>query len=290
MKSVLYRMESDLKLKRLSDDTRKEYLRCAKDFVAFFDQPPQELHEEDVRRYLHHLVEVRKSSASNHKMHLAAIRFLYGVTLGRPDVTEHIPWPKVSSRLPEVLSFEEVHDLLEAASTPLYRNAFMVSYGAGLRVSETMRLAADDIDSKRGVIVVRNGKGDKDRLTMLSPRLLGSLRKYWSKGRPRSPQPWLFPGKTTDGHISRESLQAEVRKACGRAGMRKPVRYHSLRHAFATHLLESGVDIRVIQALLGHRSLSSTARYTRVRTDYIAQVKSPLELLHERLKGSTKPT
>jgi integrase len=129
-----------------------------------------------------------------------------------------------------VLSFEEIHGLLEAASSQLYRNAFMAAYGAGLRVSETMRLASGDIDSDRGVIVVRNGKGDKDRLTMLSPRLLQSLRDYWSKDRPRSAQPWLFPGKTKDGHISRESLQAEVRKACYRAGVRKPVRYHSLRH------------------------------------------------------------
>jgi site-specific recombinase XerD len=281
-------MESDLKLKRLSDKTHKEYLRCAKDFVAFFDMPPQKLCEEDVRNYLHHLVEVREASTSTHKMHLAAIKFLYSVTLGRPEVTEHIPWPKVTSRLPDVLSFEEVHGLLEAASTQLYRNAFMVSYGAGLRVSETMRLAAGDIDSKRDVIVVRNGKGDKDRLTMLSPRLLDSLRSYWSKGRPRSPQPWLFPGKTKDGHISRESLQAEIVKACRKVGMRKTVRYHSLRHAFATHLLESGVDIRVIQALLGHRSIRSTARYTRVRTDHIARVKSPLELLHERF-GGPKP-
>jgi site-specific recombinase XerD len=282
-------MESDLKLKRLSDDTRKEYLRCVKDFVAFFDQPPQKLCEEDVRKYLHHLVEVRNASTSNHKMHLAAIKFLYSVTLGRPEVTEHIPWPKVTSRLPEVLSFEEVYGLIEAAPTPLYRNAFMVSYGAGLRVSETMRLTAGDIDSKRSVIVVRNGKGDKDRLTMLSPRLLDSLRNYWSKSRPHSAQTWLFPGKTKEGHISRESLQVSVHRACHNAGLRKPVRYHSLRHAFATHLLESGVDIRVIQALLGHRSISSTARYTRVRTDHIAQVKSPLELLHERF-GGPKPT
>jgi len=285
MKSVINLMESDLKLKRLSDDTRKEYLRCAKEFVAFFDQPPQELYENDVRKYLHNLVEVRKASTSNHKMHLAAIKFLYS-TLGCPWITANIPWPKVTSRLPEVLSFEEIHGLLEAASTPLYRNAFMVSYGAGLRVSETMRVAAGDIDSKRGVIVVRNGKGDKDRLTVLSPRLLDSLRNYWGKSRPRSAQPWLFPGKTKDGHISRESLQAEIRKARSRAGMRKPVRYHSLRHSFATHLLESGVDIRVIQALLGHRSLSATARYTQVRTDHIAQVTSPLELLHERFGGA----
>ena len=285
MKNPLDRMESDLKLKRLSDETRAEYLRCARGFVEFLDQPVEKLGEDDVRKYLLHLVEVRKLSPSSHKMHLAAVRFLYGVTLGRPEVVDKIPWPKVTSRLPEVLSFEEVHGLLEATSTPLYRNAFMAAYGAGLRVSETARLAAGDIDSDRGVLVVRNGKGDKDRLTMLSPRLLQSLRDYWSQGRPSSAQPWLFPGKTKKGHISRESLQAEVRKACRKAGVRKPVRYHSLRHSFATHLLESGVDIRVIQALLGHRSLRATARYTQVRTDHIVRVKSPLELLHERLGG-----
>jgi len=285
MRNPLDRMQSDLKLKRYSEGTREEYLRCARDFVEFFDKSAAKLGEDDVRKYLLQLVDVRKASASRHKMHLAAVKFLFTVTLGRPEVVDKIPWPKVTSRLPEVLSFEEVHGLLEATSTPLYRNAFMAAYGAGLRVSETTRLAAGDIDSDRGVLIVRNGKGDKDRLTMLSPRLLDSLRDYWGKSRPRSAQQWLFPGKTRDGHISRESLQAEVRKACRRAGVRKSVRYHSLRHSFATHLLESGVDLRVIQVLLGHRSLRATARYTQVRTDHIVRVKSPLELLHESLGG-----
>ena len=172
MKNPLDRMESDLKLKRLSKETRKEYLRCAWDLVDFYGGSPAQLDEDDVRRYLLHIVEVRGLSASSHKMHLAAVKFLFTVTLGRPEVVDKIPWPKVTSRLPQVLSFEEVHGLLEAASTPLYRNAFMAAYGAGLRVSETTRLAAGDIDSDRGVLIVRNGKGDKDRLTMLSPRLL----------------------------------------------------------------------------------------------------------------------
>jgi len=290
MKSVLDRMESDLKLKRLSEQTRAEYLRCATAFVEFLDQPVEKLGEDDVRKYLLHLVEVRKLSPSSHKMHLAAVRFLYDKTLGRPEVVKMIPWPKVPSRLPEIPSFEEVHGLFEAASSPLYLNAFMAAYGAGLRVSEATRLAAGDIDSDRGVIVVRNGKGDKDRLTMLSPRLLSSLRDYWVKSRPSSEHPWLFPGQTKRGHISRESLQSELRKTCRRAGVRKALRFHSFRHAFATHMLESGVDLRVIQALLGHKSIRSTARYTQVRIDHIGRLDSPLELLHEHRKGASSET
>ena len=286
MKNPLDRMESDLKLKRLSEGTRAEYLRCAREFVAFSGGRPEKVCEDDVRKYLLDLIETRRLSPSSHKMHLAAIKFLLGTTLGRPEVVDSIPWPKVTSRLPEILSFEEVGALLEATSTPLYRNAFMATYGAGLRVSETTRLAAGDIDSTRGVIVVRNGKGDHDRLTMLSPLLLDSLRDYWRAGRPRCSHPWLFPGKTTDGHISRESLQVELHKALRKAGVRKAVPYHSLRHSFATHLLESGVDIRIIQALLGHRSLRTTARYTQVRTDHIVRIKSPLDLLHEHLERS----
>lgn len=285
MKTLLDRMESDLKLKRLSEGTRKEYLRCARDFVGFFDQTPEELDEDDVRRYLLHLVEVRKASTAKHKMHLAAVKFLFDKTLGRPEVVKTIPWPKVTSRLPEILAFEQVHGLFEAAASPLYRNAFMAAYGAGLRVSETAGLAAADIDGDRGVIVVRNAKGDKDRLTILSPILLSSLRHYWVNGRPNSEHPWLFPGQTKRGHISRESLQKEIHTAARRAGVRKALRFHSLRHAFATHLLEAGVDLRIIQALLGHKRINSTARYTQVRIDHIGKLDSPLELLSEHRKG-----
>lgn len=285
MKSVLDRMESDLKLKRLSKRTRKEYLRCARDFVEFFDRAPEDFDEDDVREYLLHLVEVRKASTSKHKMHLAAVKFLFDKTLGRPEVVKGIPWPKVTSRLPEILSFEQVHGLFEEAASPLYRNAFMAAYGAGLRVSEAARLAAADIDSGRGVIVVRNAKGDKDRLTLLSPILLRSLRRYWVNGRPSSEHRWLFPGQTNRGHISRESLQSELHKASQRAKVGKALRFHSFRHAFATHLLESGVDLRIIQALLGHKRISSTARYTQVRIDHIGTLDGPLELLREHRKG-----
>jgi site-specific recombinase XerD len=288
--NVLDRMESDLKLKRLSKKTRKEYLRCARDFVEFFDQSPDKLGEDDVRTYLLHLVEVRKASTSKHKMHLAAVKFLYDKTLGRPEVVKMIPWPKVTSRLPEIPSFEELHGLFGAASSPLYLNAFMAAYSAGLRITETSRLSAGDIDSDRGVIVVRNSKGDKDRLTILSPHLLSGLRKYWSQSRPRSEHQWLFPGQTREGHISRESLQSELYKACRRARVQKSLRFHSLRHAFATHLLESGVDLRIIQALLGHKSIRSTARYTQVRIDHIVKLDSPLELLHEYRKGGNSQT
>lgn len=285
MEAILDRMRSDMRLKRLSVRTRERYVSAASQFLEFYDEPLDELEVDHVKDYLLHLIDERKVSTSTHKMHLAAVKFLFKVTLGRPEVVAQIPWPKVTSRLPEILSFEEVFGVLEAASDPLYRNAFMAAYGSGLRISETMRLAAGDIDADRGVIIVRNGKGDKDRLTILSPRLLSSLRYYWRWSRPACSKPWLFPGQTKEGHIGRKSIQDELHKALHKAGVSKEITFHSLRHTFATHLLESGVDLRVIQALLGHRTLRSTERYTQVRIDFIAGIRSPLELIEEHCQG-----
>lgn len=278
------RMDSDLRLSRRSERTRKQYLRAARAFVAHFMKPPTKLGEPEIRQYLEHLVDVRRVGVSAQKMAVAGIKFLYQKTLDRPEEVKLIPWPKVESPLPDILTFGELSAVFEHAPSPLYRASFLVAYGAGLRVTEIARLQMSDIDSERNVIIVRSGKGKRDRLTLLSPRLLHLLRRYWSSCKP--PGPWLFPGRTTEGHISRSSLQTRFREAVGQAGIAKSITFHSLRHAFATHLLEAGVDVRIIQSVLGHKSLRTTARYTRVRADLIRDLPCPLELLAQGLDST----
>lgn len=278
------RMDSNLRLSRRSEGTRREYLREAKAFIAHFMRPPTELGEAEIRQYLEHLVDVRHVGVSAQKMALASIKFLYQKTLDRPEEVRLIPWPKVESPLPEILTFGELSDLFDHAASPLYRASFLVAYGAGLRVGEVARLQTSDIDSQRNVIIVRAGKGKRDRLTMLSPRLLHLLRRYWASCKP--PGPRLFPGRTTQGHISRSSLQTRFREAVRHAGIAKSVTFHSLRHAFATHLLEAGVDLRIIQSVLGHKSVRTTTRYTRVRADLIRDLPCPLDLLAQSLRSS----
>jgi len=272
------RMESDLKLKRLSEGTRKQYLSHAKRFAAHFMRPPEEMGEEQIRAYLHHLVEVEHASVPKQKMALAALKFLYAQTLGRPDEVARIPWPKVPFELPEVLSHDELARLLASADAGLLRTAFLTAYAAGLRVSEVCRLKAADVDGARGVIRVNAGKGGKDRLTLLSPRLLAVLRSWWKEERPGAPTGYVFPGGEA-GHVSRRLLQQSFVLSARRVSIRRPVRFHTLRHSFATHMLEAGVDIRVIQAVLGHKDIKTTTRYAQVRVDHIASLPDPLALL-----------
>lgn len=231
----------------------------------------------EVRQYLHHLVEERKVSASTQKMALAAIKFLYNVTLRRPEVVARIPWPKIVEPLPVILDRQELPPLFVAAPTPIIRVGMLLAYGAGLRVSEVARFEIGQIDSKRGVIIVRKGKGGKDRLTLLSPTLLAELRCYWRQVRPQPP--WLLPGSRQGQPISRRMLQNGMCEAVRIAHITKDVSFHSLRHAFATHMLEAGVDTRVIQAMLGHASMKATNRYTQVRADIFATLPDPLKFL-----------
>ena len=217
-------------------------------------------------------------SRSTHGVYVAAIHFLYRVTLDRPGEVRRIPFPRrVSERLPEILSVLEVERLLGAVSRPKHRAMLIVAYGAGLRVSELCALIPTDIDSQRMLIRVRAGKGDKDRYVMLSPRLLATLRAYWRLRPPRGP--YLFPSPRPGKALSRMAVFHVVRRAARRAGLRKRVNPHMLRHCFATHLLEAGTDIRVIQVLLGHRSLRTTARYVLVSREHVGTVKSPLDAL-----------
>jgi integrase/recombinase XerD len=269
------KMKADLKLRRYRAGTIDSYLGCARKFVAFHRRPPADMGQAEIRQYLLHLVDEKRIGPAGHKMHVAAIKFLYGVTLGRPEAAVGVPWPKVPVKLPDILDGSEVERLLEAVESIQHRAIVMTAYAAGLRISEACTLRVTDIDSKRGVIHVRDGKRGRDRFVMLSPRLLGCLREYWRAVRPQGPE--LFPGGAAGSVVAPRTVRAALRKAVAKAGIRKRVTPHVLRHCFATHLLEGGTDLRVIQVLLGHGSIRTTARYTQVSTRHIARTKSPLD-------------
>jgi site-specific recombinase XerD len=268
-------MQDDLKLKNYARGTIEQYLRCAQVFVERFGTSPLEIDEQAIRKYVLALAEVR--SPSTVKMHVAAIRFLYAVTLRTPERVVGLHFPKVPHRLPDILSREEVWRLLEAIEPPKYRAVLMTAYGAGMRISEACSLLTTDIDSGRGVIHVRDGKRNRDRYVMLSPVLLAALREYWKLYRPQVPV--LFPGERPQTCVSHAAVRLALHQGRAKAGIKKRVTPHSLRHAFATHLLEDGADIRTIQVLLGHGSIRSTAHYTQVSVAHICKTRSPLDRL-----------
>lgn len=276
------RMDGDLRLRGFSEVTRTEYLRCAKHFVAYLRVSPQSLGAEDVRRYLLHLVEDLHFSPSNMKIHIAALKFLYTVTLDRPDVVARVRFPKVPVKLLDVPSPTEVAAVLSELASPMYRTLLLCAYGAGLRLSEACRLCVGDIDAVRMVLIVRNGKGGRDRYAVLSPVLLDALRRYYRQVRP--PQPFLFQGKIPGRPVPVAGVQTALRMALQRSGVAKRVTPHTLRHAFATHSLEAGTDLRVIQTLLGHANIRSTVRYVHVSTATIARTTSPLDIIAAQIK------
>jgi site-specific recombinase XerD len=279
-------MEEDLKLRNVSPATRKVYLLYARKFVAHYGRPPTELGAEDVRQWLLHLMQVELVSYETYRQCLAAVKFLYKVTLGRPLEVERLPFPKRQRRRPAPLSLEQVAAALGAVRSLKYRALLMTMYAAGLRVAEACRLRLQDIDSKRLVLRVCGGKGGKDRLTLLSPRLLRLLREYWKIDKPRG---WLFSGHTRDGHISPDSVRSVFRQALLEAGLPGVFRTHDLRHSFATHLLDAGTELVVIQALLGHSDLRTTARYTHVSVKNIQRTTSPAEHLPPITSAPKKP-
>jgi site-specific recombinase XerD len=271
------RMEADLRLQNLRPGTQKAYLRYAYDFTRYHMKPPAEMGGEEVREYLLHLLDERELKPSTVKVYAAALKFLYDVTLQRPDVVQSIRMPRVPRQVPEILSGSEVVTFLGSLESTKYRALVMTMYGAGLRVSEACRLQIDDIDSKRMVIRVQEGKGGSDRYAKLGERMLSVLREYYRQERP--PGSYLFPGQPADRPISPDSVRRVVKKAVEACGISKKVTPHVLRHSFATHMLETGTDIRVIQVLLGHRSIRTTQLYTQVSTQHVSRTKSPLDLL-----------
>jgi integrase/recombinase XerD len=276
MGSLCQRMTEDLKLKNYAPATRSEYLRCAKQFAAYHMRSPAEMGEREIRDFLLALAFERKG-VETLKMHIAALKFLYGTTLRRPEEIVALPWPKVPHRLPDILSGTEVNQLLGAVEPLLYRAVVMTAYGSGLRISEACSLRTDDVDSKRRLIHVRDGKRARDRYVPLPDRLRDFLREYWRQVRP--PGPYLFRGAKAGRPISRHAVRDALAKAIRKAGIKKRVKMHTLRHSFATHLLEGGTDIRVIQALLGHASIRTTVRYTQVSHKHVGRITSPLDIL-----------
>lgn len=230
-----------------------------------------------MRQFLLYQLEHKKAGPASHKMAVAALKFFYGVTLGRPEVAVTIPWPKVPHTLPDILDPTQVRALLEALGTAKHRVVIMTTYAAGMRISEACGLRTVDVDSKRKLIHIRDGKQGRDRYVMLSQQLLLFLRVYWQLERPSGTL--LFPGETQTGCVSTEAVRKALHQASQKLGLQKRVTPHLLRHRFATHLLEAGEDIRTIQVLLGHRSIRTTARYTQVSTRRIGRTQSPLDRL-----------
>jgi integrase/recombinase XerD len=252
------------------------YLKQVSYLARHFHRSPDQLGPEEIRNYQIYLAKERQVSVNSRMVAATALRFFYAVTLKQDRVIEIIPTPRPEHRLPVILSPEEVLRLLEAAPSFSHRVIFSTMYGTGMRVSEALHLQDPDIDSQRMMIRIRQGKGHKDRYVQLSPKLLELLRTYWRKVRPKQ---WLFPGQDPSRPLSREAVGQAIAHASKRAGLVKETSPHSLRHAYAVHLLEAGTDLRRIQLLLGHRSLATTARYLLLATTTVCATTSPLDLL-----------
>jgi integrase/recombinase XerD len=286
MTPLRQRMIEDMKLRNYAPLTIKVYVERVATFAKHFAKSPERLEAADVRAYLLFLVQEKHASWSYYDQALAALRFLYRTTLGKKWVLDDLASPKKQKRLPVVLSPDEVAQFFAAVTSLKHRAILMTAYAAGLRVSEVVSLRVDDIDSRRMVIRIRQAKGRKDRYVMLSPRLLAILREYWKAARPTQ---FLFPGNVPDQPITPRTVQKACRDAQEAAGLAKHVRVHTLRHSFATHLLEAGTNIRIIQILLGHRSLRTTAVYTHVSTAALEATQSPLDRLVLPTEGRPQP-
>ena len=276
------RMLEDMRIRNLAPCTQEQYVISVAAFAKYFGKSPQLLGPEDIHAWQIYLIDGKHLSPSSLNVYVSALRFLYNITLGRKWDLRVIPYAHRPKKLPVVLSREEVARLIGAVRHLKYRTVLMMLYGAGLRVSELTRLKLTDIDSQRMCIRVEQGKGQKDRYVMLSEKLLGHLRDYWRDYRPC---PWLFMDRQRKSHLSIRAIRMGCKQARRDAGILKEVTPHTLRHCFATHLLEGGTDLRTIQVLMGHRSLSTTAVYLRVAIPNIREVRSPLDLLPDLRTG-----
>ena len=279
MDKSIERLGQDLARANYAEKTRKAYVQTAGELAKRSGKPLAELTRDDLRAYVDSL-QGGNVSAHQQAARLGAVLFLFRRTLGRPELVSFIKLPRRHSPLPSVLSLDEVHALLRALRHRRYQAIAMVMYGAGLRISEAIALEVRDIDGSRGVLQVRHGKGNKAREAKLSPTLYEWLRQYWAKERP--PQPYLFASPKTGKLPLRTTVRKAIARAAKEAWIKKRVTPHTLRHSFATHLLDEGTDVHVVRELLGHASLSSTARYARVTQKRIRETPSPLDLLPQR--------
>jgi len=276
-------MRTDLRIRNYAERTQEIYITRVAEMARHFERSPAALSHEEVREYLRYLKDEREVSRSVFAQVVGALRFVYRETLKRPEMVPYIPYPRQKRRHPVVLSPREVLRLLKSIPNVKHRTVAMVLYGAGLRISEALALELRDIDSSRMVITVRHGKGDMDRQVALSPVLLEALRTYWMAYRPGC---CLFPGTDREKPMVCSTIQRALKAARLRAQIAKPAGPHVLRHSYATHLMEAGTDLRVIQTLLGHTSLRTTQIYTHVSTERLRMTRSPLDTLSEELAAA----
>jgi integrase/recombinase XerD len=278
MTALRAQMDADMVVRGMAVKTREAYLAAVASLARFYQRPPDQISEAEVQAYLLHLIRDRHRSWSTCNIVVHGLRFLYHVTLKRDRVTFAIPGRRQPGKIPHILSTEDVRRILAATTNPKHHVMLATTYAAGLRVSELVHLRVSDIDSARMTIRVEQGKGAKDRYTLLAATLLDELRAYWRQERPRT---WLFAARGSDRPLDPSGIQRAYTVAKRRAGIVKPGGIHALRHAFATHLLEAGVDVPTIQRLLGHRALSTTSRYFHLAHPTVLGHRSPLDLLAE---------
>ncbi len=279
MRKLQEQMKADLFLKRYSPHTTRAYLHCIRNFAKYFMRPPAEMGEAEVRQFILHLAQERKVSASVHGTHVTALKFLYRITLRRPEVVERLPYPKRPQTLPKVLTMQEVLALFTAMKSDKYKAILAIAYGAGLRVSEVCALKPTDIDSQRMLIHVRRGKGKKDRYVLFGETMLTLLREYYQNARRKGD--YLFPGQKPQNPLSPTAIRHVLQKVASQPGLSKKITPHTLRHSFATHLLETGYDLRVVQALLGHASIQTPQRYTPITDRLLSLTRSPLDRIQK---------
>ena len=278
------RMKRDMELRHLSRRTQDCYLLCMRNYTRYFGVSPEGLGEEEIKTYLYHLIEAKQASQATVSQSYSALKFFYETTLKRDWISYRIPRAKQSKPLPAVLSPGEVQAIVSAVRNLKHRAILMTIYSGGLRINEAVHLKVTDIDSSRMVIRVRHGKGKKDRYTLLAQRTLEELRHYWKQSQPVD---WLFPGKDRSVPLSVSSVQKAFKEALIRTGIKKAVSVHTLRHSFATHLLENGTDLYHIQRLLGHASPKTTTVYLHLSRRDLGQIANPLDSIEALPTGTS---